>query len=322
VEIPIRVSVLIPVYNRRTLIGDAVRSALSQDVAGLEVVVVDNHSDDGTWEYLQTLKDTRLRLLRNVVNLGLFGNFERCAEQARGIYSLFLCSDDRLAPGFLAFALNLIDAHSQAALLSSRGRCIDENGKQLGLIADRFPPGCYEGSSIPAAWFWTSYHYGKNPLNYPSGVLLRTSILHACLPFRTEIGAPADVDMFLRMLGHGSLVVSDYVGCFVMQHEQQAGKVARRAGELVQQDLALLAASRHALEIAGVYRQIKRQAACTVLIALLRTAYVDRRRALQLFREFDRSPAEMIIAALRRFAFTLADRAFGLRFAPHLKKAT
>ena len=148
-----RTTVLLPVFNRKDLIEEAVRSALAQDVEGLEVFVVDNCSQDGTWEVLQQIMDPRVKILRNERNLGLFGNFNRCGLLATGDYALFLCSDDRLTPGFLSKAIAVMESHSEAVLLSSRGIAVDETGRRHR-IANSFPPGCYNGRSAAPAWFW------------------------------------------------------------------------------------------------------------------------------------------------------------------------
>ena len=49
----VRVSLIIPTYNRPDLLTKAVNSALKSGVAGLEVVVVDDGSDDNTASALQ-----------------------------------------------------------------------------------------------------------------------------------------------------------------------------------------------------------------------------------------------------------------------------
>src|ERR1700722_10001809 len=134
------VCVVIPVFNRRHLVGAALESVLVQDGPDIDIVVVDNHSDDGTWELLQTYDDPRVRLFCNDYNVGLFGNFNRCAEEIRGQYALFLCSDDRLAPSFLRPAIALLDRYPSAALLSSRGVMVNADGKKT-VIADCFPRG-------------------------------------------------------------------------------------------------------------------------------------------------------------------------------------
>ena len=315
----VRVSVLIPVFNRRDLVVQAIDSALAQDVDGMELVVIDNCSDDGTWELLQSLHHEKLRCLRNNKNLGLFGNFNRCGDEAKGEYTIFLCSDDRLAPSFLRSAIEQLGKQPRAVLLSSRGVAIDRFGKQVGKIASRFPPGTYSGRSVPAAWFWANYFYGGNPLNYPSGVVFRTSALRASLPFRGEVGAPADIDLYFRVLSHGDLLVSDTIGCHVLHHEEQAADKIRRSGELTRQDLRLLEAFRPNLESVGAYEQVRRQAAYHVLRTLMRVGRHDLRGAAQLFREFAFSPWQMIVAGVRLKFLRALESLFGPRPTPHLE---
>ncbi len=311
-----RVSVLIPVFERRELVAAAIQSALAPDVDGLEVVAVDNHSQDGTWEVLQGLKDPRLRCLRNDSNLGLFGNHNRCAAEATGEYVLFLGSDDRLEPGFLKHALAQLDAAPQAVLLSSRGRLIDREGRSQGTIADGFAPGRYQGASVPAAWFWHSVHYGENPLNYPSGVVFRASALRAALPFREDLGAPADIDLFLRVLRHGDLLVTAETGCAVMAHEGQEGRKARN--EVTRQQLALMDLFRAELEAAGVWNRVRRQSAALVFAALARTAMGGSGTFAEEYRSFARGAIEMIVAAKILFLLRFLGL-FGVRFSPYLR---
>lgn len=312
-----RVSVAIPVFERRDLVAAAVQSALAQDVDGLEVVVVDNCSQDGTWELLQKMNDPRLRCLRNERNVGLFGNYNRCAAEARGDYVLFLGSDDRLEPGFLAHALKRLDAASQAVLLSSRGRLIDREGRGKGTIADGFAPGRYDGASVPAAWFWRSYSCGDNPLNYPSGVVFRADALRACLPFRTDLGAPADIDLFLRVLRHGELIVTDTVGCAVMEHAGQEGQKARN--EVTRQQLALMEVFRAELEAAGAWESVRRQSSALAFAALARAALKAPGRLGEEYRSFGRGAGEMLVAAASLLGRRMRDRLFGRRSNPYLR---
>jgi len=70
-----KLSVLVPVYNERHVVGPSLRRVLAlQDplISELELIVVDDQSNDGSWEILQQLasEDKRVTLLRNERNLG------------------------------------------------------------------------------------------------------------------------------------------------------------------------------------------------------------------------------------------------------------
>ncbi|MCE2798953.1 MAG: glycosyltransferase [Planctomycetaceae bacterium] len=107
-----RVSTVIPVYNRQELVKPAMESALAQSVEGHEIVVIDNCSTDGTWAVVQDYakRDSRIRCLRNDRNVGPVRNWRLGIEAARGEYCHLLFSDDRLEPDFLVDTLDLFDA--------------------------------------------------------------------------------------------------------------------------------------------------------------------------------------------------------------------
>lgn len=103
------VSILIPVYNRKSLISETLDSALNQTYSNIEVVIVDNASNDGTWELLQKYaqKDQRIKLFRNESNIGPVKNWMRCIEEATGFYGKILWSDDLIEPTYLEKTLPL-----------------------------------------------------------------------------------------------------------------------------------------------------------------------------------------------------------------------
>ena len=100
-------SVVVPTWNRRATIGEAVASALGQNVADLEVIVVDDGSTDGSAEVLAALDDPRLRVIIQP-NAGAAAARNRGIAEARGRYVAFLDSDDRFFPDHLTDLLPLL----------------------------------------------------------------------------------------------------------------------------------------------------------------------------------------------------------------------
>jgi glycosyltransferase involved in cell wall biosynthesis len=124
----VRISVLVPTWNQRGTIEQAVRSALAQDHPDLEVVVGDDASSDGTADVVAALPaDPRLRLHRGRHNVGRVANYRRCLrELASGDFVLMLDGDDYLTcPDYLSRAARLIEAHG-AALVFGRIAMRDE----------------------------------------------------------------------------------------------------------------------------------------------------------------------------------------------------
>ncbi|HEX3158131.1 MAG TPA: glycosyltransferase family 2 protein [Gemmatimonadaceae bacterium] len=253
-------TVAIPVFNRRALVQSAVASALSQNVEGLDVLVVDNCSTDGTWEALQEFAhDPRVRLVRNERNVGLFGNFNRCLELSRGRYLRFLCSDDRLAEDCLQGEIAVMDAHPNVSLLSTRGRQVDSSGRVLGSLAGFLAAGVYAGVDAITEVLWFKAHYGYNPLNYPSGVLLRGDALARAGSFDMALRMSGDVEYFLRVLEHGDLAVLDSVGCDVLVHPGQEGSQLDGSVLVLEEEYALVDRFRTVLVSRGRYEQVRRQ---------------------------------------------------------------
>lgn len=97
------VSIIIPVFNRRSMISETIDAALAQTYPNVEVVIVDNASTDGTWDIIQayTKKDRRIHAFRNETNIGPVRNWKRGVDESKGEFGKILWSDDIIAPGFL-----------------------------------------------------------------------------------------------------------------------------------------------------------------------------------------------------------------------------
>lgn len=98
-----KISVLIPMYNRKHYISDAVNSVLNQTFQDFEIIIRDNCSTDGSFEFVQEkyakeISSGKIKLARNYENLGEFGNVRQCFLASSGKYIQILHSDDFLMP--------------------------------------------------------------------------------------------------------------------------------------------------------------------------------------------------------------------------------
>ncbi|HBE20262.1 MAG TPA: glycosyl transferase [Cyanobacteria bacterium UBA11149] len=60
-----RVSIIIPLYNKANYIAETIQSAIAQTFPDWEILIVDNGSTDGSWETVQEIHDSRIRLLQS-----------------------------------------------------------------------------------------------------------------------------------------------------------------------------------------------------------------------------------------------------------------
>ncbi len=126
------ISVVIPSYNHRRYVAEAVRSALASRVEDIEVVVVDDGSSDGSIDELATLSDARLKVIGQA-NRGAHDAINRGIAESRGRYIAILNSDDRYMPDRLPQALEVLSQDSGLALVGSHIRLIDEDGVELSV---------------------------------------------------------------------------------------------------------------------------------------------------------------------------------------------
>lgn len=133
-----RISILIPTFNRASFLPQAIESALAQTHSELEILVVDNASTDATPAIARRYSgDTRLRYERNASNLGMVGNWRRALyDLSSGDWFLVLSDDDYLTdPEYLAKAATLISAHPQLAMVYANGLILEvQTGTAVPLV--------------------------------------------------------------------------------------------------------------------------------------------------------------------------------------------
>jgi hypothetical protein len=115
------VSVLMTAYNRERYVAQAIESVLRSTFEDFELVLVDDHSDDGTVSIAQEFssRDSRIRVYVNESNLGDYPNRNRAATYATGSYLKFVDSDDVIYPHGLDVMVRCIDAFPDAGLALS-----------------------------------------------------------------------------------------------------------------------------------------------------------------------------------------------------------
>lgn len=94
-----KISVLIPLYNRRHYIEDCINSVLIQTFKDFEILICDDGSTDGSAQFVEEkfpaeISSGKVRLLRNEKNLGEFPTDNRLIRAATGKYVMILHSDD------------------------------------------------------------------------------------------------------------------------------------------------------------------------------------------------------------------------------------
>lgn len=127
----IRVSVVIPTYNRARWLRDAIRSALQQSHRPLEILVVDDGSTDDTGKLCADMGPLVRHIRQEHSGAAVARN--RGLEEARGEYVAFLDSDDLWQPRKLEVHLAVHRALPQVGWSISDSQVIDVEGRPLPL---------------------------------------------------------------------------------------------------------------------------------------------------------------------------------------------
>lgn len=112
-------SVLIPVYNVQEYLAECLRSVLAQADHGVEVLLVDDCSTDGSAALMRELAshDGRVRCLFHAQNQGLSGARNTLLRAASGDYVWFIDSDDYLLPDAISSLKRIAERHAPALVL-------------------------------------------------------------------------------------------------------------------------------------------------------------------------------------------------------------
>jgi FkbM family methyltransferase len=198
-----KVSVLIPLYNRRDYIEDCVRSVLNQDYNDFEIIVLDDCSSDGSGELVMGINDSRIRYYRNEQNRGISYTRNRLTSLSSGEYLAILDSDDLAEAGRIRIQVNYLDQNPEICLVAGCARLVNEKGDSL----HRHWGKQYSAHELSARLPFEN-------LILQSTVMGRKEFFKL-YPYREELKTAEDYDVWLRGLhNHRYAVMGDIVSSY------------------------------------------------------------------------------------------------------------
>ena len=181
------VSVVIPTYNRRKLVKEAIESVLGQSYTDVEVLVVDDGSTDDTSSVVRQIPDSRVKYYYKnnsgpaaARNLGL--------DKSKGRYISFLDSDDLWPPEYLETIIDQLDNNKDYNAAYTRVICIQQDGTKADMSVDkRYKSGCM-----------TRDFFATSPCLFPSAICFHKSVWENIFWDEQLIGVE-DYDIFVRI---------------------------------------------------------------------------------------------------------------------------
>ena len=214
-------SIIIPVFNQ----VDSTKQCLLQlskvtQGCHYEVIIVDNHSTDGSAQFFETLSGD-IQIIRNEENLGFAKACNQGARLAKGKHLVFLNNDTIPKSGWLDPLLHEVDAHDDVAVVGSKLLYQDNTIQHAGVVISRFDR--------------TPYHLfmGVHE-NFPAVNVRRElqAVTAACMLVRKEVFEKVggfdegfeDVDLCLKIRQLDKKVIYQPKSCVYHLESQTVGR--------------------------------------------------------------------------------------------------
>ncbi|HOQ05879.1 MAG TPA: glycosyltransferase family A protein [Anaerohalosphaeraceae bacterium] len=181
-----RVSVIIPTYNRKVLVQEAVESVCRQTFRDFEILVIDDGSTDGTAQEIVAIKDNRIRYFRKE-NGGVSSARNLGLREAKGAYIAFLDSDDLYVPDYLETMVSSLEKAPEYGVAYASVTMEHPDGSRQERMNDKY---AYSG--------WIVRSLFSRFFVYCQAGLIRRELLDGFF-FDETLELAEDQDFFLRL---------------------------------------------------------------------------------------------------------------------------
>ena len=118
------ISIIMPAYQAEKTIADSIRSVLAQSFQDWELIIIDSHSTDGTWEFLNRISSSR-PIFRYQIPKGLYQAWNFGISKARGTYVYIATADDIMKPDCLEKMTAALEAHPECGICDTMLQLLD-----------------------------------------------------------------------------------------------------------------------------------------------------------------------------------------------------
>lgn len=198
-QLPNKVTVIIPSYNHRDYVVQAIESVLHQDWLNIELIVIDNNSSDGSIDLIRqhNAKNPHYQFLVNEQQ-GLISSLNLGLELASGDYFCELASDDWLPVNSIQERVAYLAAHPNQTAVFTNAYTVDQHTVTDRLILrDKHKAPFYKPDILPDL-------INCNGPFFATG-LIKTSALRKAGGFNSDLRYYEDLDTPIRIALQGPM---------------------------------------------------------------------------------------------------------------------
>ena len=243
------ISVIIPTFNRLSLLKEAVESVMKQVWPHFELIIADDDSTDGTEGYGRSLSGRGDIKYIRLEHSGFPGKVRNAgAEQAAGTYLAFLDSDDLWKPEKLARQAAYFESNPKMKICHTREVWL-RNGKIVSQSGQRH---AREGYIFRDAL--------KKCIIGPSTVMMKRNLFLETGGFREDLEIAEDYELWLRItVNHPAGYLDEPL---VIKRGGHPGQLSEKYGQI---EIFRIKALRMNLD-AGTFRGEQQKMACRELV--------------------------------------------------------
>ncbi len=227
------VSVVIASYNHAPYVQDCLRSALSQGVDDLEILVTDDGSTDGTPQQVAALGNPRILLNTFPQNRGACAAMNDAIHRSRGRYIAVLNSDDLFLPGKIRRQVQYLQQNPHIGAVFGWPTFIDDHGQPFDDPAHKDHAVFHQPNRSRHQWLRHFFDHG-NALCHPTA-LLRREVYQTVGLYDPRLAQVPDLDQWIRTcMRYDIHVMPEPLTAFRIRSGQQNASAARP--EVVRRD--------------------------------------------------------------------------------------
>lgn len=192
------VSVIIPVFNAELTIRRALDSIINQTYKNIEIIIVDDGSTDNTLQEINQIQDHRIKIIKNIKNLGISKTFNKGLSVSTGNFIARQDADDYSDIKRIESQVKYLINNPDVDIVGSNAKLFDEK-KIWGQISHSQKPeqqNWLSGCQIVAA-----------------SMLLRSSVVKKIGGYSEDLPRAEDYEFFLRSIKNGFQIenVNEYL---------------------------------------------------------------------------------------------------------------
>lgn len=188
-----RVSILMPVKNSLPYLEGAINSILEQTMENFELIIINDHSNDGSYDYIRSLTDHRIKAYSLSSSSGIVAASNYGLRMARSSLIARMDSDDIAKPERLQTQIDFMESNKNIVLVASNISIISESGfDRQAMELKHWYNTAHTNDEIKQQFFL------GNCINHPSTIYKKQAAFQ-CGLYQEGYPGAADYDFLLRL---------------------------------------------------------------------------------------------------------------------------